>query len=103
MAYNIIFFENSHTGAKKEAPVGFSWTSLFFNIFVPLIRGDWKWAILTFIITTFTLGFGVIYFAFAYNKLYIKELVNAGYKAKGVQTGTLDAISTSLGINVPTS
>lgn len=33
MAYNKIFFENSHNGAKKEAPVGFSWTT-FLRLFM---------------------------------------------------------------------
>jgi len=103
MAYNKIFFENSHTGAKKEAPVGFSWTTFFFGFFVPMVRGDWKWAIIMFLLAVFTFGIAMIYFWFAYNKLYIKELVNGGYKAKGVQTGTVDAITTSVGINIPTA
>lgn len=101
MAYNKIFFENPHTGAKKDAPVGFSWTTFFFGFFVPLVRGDWKWALLMILLAIFTLGFAMIYSWFAYNKHYIKDLIGHGYKAKSVQSGTADAISSRLGFNIP--
>lgn len=101
MAYNKIFFEHQQSGAQKEAPVGFSWTSFFFGFFVPLFRSDWKWAIIMLLLAIITFGISMIYFCFAYNKLYVKELVGAGYKAKGVQTGTIDAISSSIGLNIP--
>ena len=72
----------------KEVKVGFSWTTFFFGLFVPLIRGDLKWAAIMFaieaIVGAFTLGFGAgiigIVFAFIYNKIYIKELLEKGYR-----------------------
>jgi hypothetical protein len=76
------------SGGVKEAKVGFSWTTFFFGFFPALFRGDLKWAVIMFItavlIGIFTLGFGAwipgIIFSFIYNKMYIKELLEKGYR-----------------------
>ncbi len=74
-------------GMKKQVKVGFSWTTFFFGFFVPLFRGDLKWAAIMFVTTAligvFTMGFGSliigIVFSFIYNKLYIKDLIEKGW------------------------
>ena len=80
MAFATINFEKS--GLTKEAPVGFSWTTLFFGFFPALIRNDLKWAIIIFAATLITFGFATIVFAFIYNRLYIESLVEKGFKVK---------------------
>jgi len=42
MAFAIITFKSKNQ-VVKNAPVGFSWTTLFFGFFPALIRGDWLW------------------------------------------------------------
>ena len=59
---------------------GFSWTMLFFGIFVPLCRGDWKWFLITLIADLFTYGLASVVFDFIYNKIYIDDLLEKGYK-----------------------
>ncbi|MBT2756723.1 DUF2628 domain-containing protein [Mesobacillus foraminis] len=81
-------------GVLKEVKIGFSWTTFFFGFFPALFRGDLKWAVIMFItgalIGVFTLGFGAwipgIVFSFIYNKLYIKELLEKGYRPADAQT-----------------
>ena len=50
MAFAVISFENKRSNQLKLAPVGYSWTNLIFGFFVPLFRGDWKWAIIFLIV-----------------------------------------------------
>lgn len=101
MAYTKIMFENPNMGNIKEAPVGFSWTVFFFGFFPPLFRGDWKWAIITFLLAVITAGLSNIVFMFIYNKLYIKDLIASGYKAKSITKGDMESSSNKLGIQIP--
>ena len=76
------------SGISKEVKVGFSWTTFFFGFLVPLIRGDIKWAVILLLISigigSFTFGIGAlvvgIVFSFKYNTIYIKELIEKGYR-----------------------
>ena len=70
-----INLKHSTTGLVKECPEGFSWTSFFFNGFVPLFRGMWG----AFAITFFTGGLAGLYYMFAINKLYVVHLLEKGY------------------------
>ncbi|WQY04504.1 HrgC protein [Helicobacter pylori] len=64
----------------KKGLVGFSWTTLFFGFFVPIIRGDARWAIVMVVVTLFTFGLSNIIFAFIYNKQYTTRLLESGYE-----------------------
>ena len=101
MAFTSIMFENPNIGTMKQAPVGFSWTVLFFGFFPALFRGDWKWAVIMLILQLVTLGLSSLAFMFLYNKLYINDLICSGYKAKSVANGDMDFVSSKLGIKIP--
>lgn len=77
---------------RREVKVGYSFTTLFFNFLVPLVRGDITgflvmggYALLSYI---FRLGlgdlpyglFGIIIFPLIYNRFYIQILKNSGYE-----------------------
>ncbi|MFO1119857.1 MAG: hypothetical protein U1E38_07100 [Rhodospirillales bacterium] len=101
MAYTKLLMENPKTGQLKEAPVGFSWTVFFFGFFPPLFRGDWKWAIIIFLLALLTWGLSNLIFMFIYNKLYIKDLLGDGFKVKSVGMGTVEQLSLKIGVNLP--
>jgi hypothetical protein len=101
MANNVIYFENPHTGQMKEAPVGFSWTVALFGPFPMLFRGSWKWFAIQLILCLISGGLSSLVFMFIANRLYIRDLVDEGFKARTVKTGTLDDISRTLGFAVP--
>lgn len=71
---------NERTGQYKEVKEGFSWTVLFWGIFPPLFRGDWKWLLIMLILAFFTAGISNLVFPFIYNKLYINDLIEKGYR-----------------------
>ena len=79
MAFATITFQNRQ-GIIKDAPVGFSWTTLIFGFFPALIRGDWMWALIMIACSFVSFGFASIVFAFIYNRLYIQHLMKNGYK-----------------------
>jgi hypothetical protein len=88
------------SGMTKEVKKGFSWTTWIFGLFVPLIRGDLKWAAILFLLQSiagsFTFGIGAfvvsLVFAFKYNKLYVKELLAKGYEIIDSEELSKDAI-----------
>ena len=84
-------------GVTKNVKVGFSWTTFFFGFFPALFRGDLKWAVIMLVVEavlgSFTLGIGAwisgVVFAFVYNKIYIKELIEKGYSPANEEARTL--------------
>lgn len=66
-------------GVVKECKVGFSWTTFFFGLFVPLLRGDFKWSAIMLLLAMFTFGISWLVMPFIYNKKYITSLLEKGY------------------------
>lgn len=68
---------NIETGDTKEAPSGYSWTTLLFGPIPAFMRGDIFWGVI--ILLTTPLGWLLVW-PFIYNGLYYKKLTDAGYK-----------------------
>ena len=79
MNFKEITFTNEYTGQYKTAPIGFSWTTFFFGCFPAMFRGDWKWAVIQFILAFITGGISWLVMPFLYNKLHIKDLLKQGF------------------------
>jgi len=75
----MITLKNERTGQIRRVPEGFSWTTLFFGIFVPLFRGDWKYFFITMLLALFTFGLSWFVIPFFYNRWYQKELFDNGF------------------------
>ena len=69
-------------GLTKEIPQGYSWTTLFFGVCVPLFRGDMKGFIIQSILATFTGGMAFIIISFKYNAIYLERMINKGWMIK---------------------
>ena len=80
--------------------MGFSWTTFFFGPLPALRRGDFKWFFLQFILDSLFM-IPLFIFPFIYNKIYLKKLLEAGYKVKLVEGATIDALNRQLGLELP--
>ncbi len=112
MAHSTIVFTHPSFGAIKRAPVGYSWTTFLFGCIPALLRGDWKWAAIFFISAVLIsvilgpVGGWVLFIIFGvvYNKLYVKDLVEGGYKVSGLESQkTMQQLSAELEIVLPAS
>lgn len=86
------------TGIQKKAPIGFSWTTLFFGFFPAVFRSDWKNAILMFVLSFLTMGLAGLVFCFIYNKRYALGLIEQGYEIADGGKLTVDEVKSRLGI-----
>lgn len=100
MAYGSVQLKHPNTGQLKNAPVGFSWTVLFFGGFPALFRSDWKWAIIMFILQWITIGISGLVFMFIYNKLSLKEALMNGFKITNFTGTSKDQVAGYVGMDV---
>jgi hypothetical protein len=66
-------------GEQKIVTTGFSWTTFFFGVFVPLFRGDGIGFLIQLALAIFTCGFSWFIVPFTYNSAYINRLKNNGW------------------------
>lgn len=76
----VVKMRNPKTGLTKNGVVGFSWTTLFFNGFPALFRGDLLIGIALIVAGIFTFGVSGLVAAFVYNKYYTTKLIESGYE-----------------------
>lgn len=67
-------------GMEKKVKVGFSWTTLFFGVFVPIIRGHWSYVVKMFLLCWLTFGIYALVAPFVINKQYTEYLLMQGYQ-----------------------
>ena len=97
MTYATAQMENPNTGQMRSAPIGFSWTTLFFGFFPALFRSDWVGAVIIFLIGFATFGISNLVFPFIYNKMYLKRLIRDGYRITSATCG-VEAVESWVGI-----
>ena len=57
----MIEMRNERTGARRTVPhLGFSWPTLFLGPLVPLFRGDWKWALIMYFVSSFAIALAAV-------------------------------------------
>lgn len=102
MAKVEITLKNPVSGEFIKAPVGYSWTVLFFGFFVPIFRGDWIYTAILLAFGVFTFGLSNIVFSFIYNKTFIKnKILKSGFKAVRNQSADLSKIAHTIGLELP--
>ena len=84
-----------HKGTERtrEAPVGFSWTTLFFGPFPMLFRGDWKWFLISLLLALCTVGLSNLVLMFMINRLHLRDLVHDGYRLRSMRHGDVSLLS----------
>ena len=100
MAYATLNLENPRTGKLRQAPVGFSWTTLLFGLIPALLRGHWVGAIVQLVCAIPTAGLSGIVFAFIYNKMYLNHLINDGFRVTGSDV-PLEQVEARIGRKIP--
>jgi len=100
MAYAKVNLKHENTGKMKEAPVGFSWTVLFFGPFPAMFRGDWKWFFMITLAALVTGGLSTFVFMFIYNKFSLKDLLMKTYKVTNLTNISEDSLSLYVGVDI---
>lgn len=66
-------------GIQKKVATGYSWKSLIFGVLYPIARGDFKGAILQFLLCSITFGLSWFVTPFVYNYYFLRRLIIQGW------------------------
>lgn len=100
MAFDTVQLENPRTGQLRAAPIGFSWTTFFFGPFPMMFRGAWKWFFIILVTNVITWGFAGLVWMFIINKLYLKDLINDGFRFRSALRANYEGVVQYAGIQV---
>lgn len=95
-----LILEHPHSGLIKQAPVGYSWTTLLFPALPALLRGDYRCFIIQLLLDC-TLFIPIFIFPSIYNKQYVQRLLSGGYKVQTTEGITIEDAKRRLDINLP--
>lgn len=76
-----------------EAPVGFSWTTLFFGPLPMLYRRNWQWLAICTILWFLTGGLSTLVFMFTINKINVRYWLSKGYRVRPSNDTPIEYIS----------
>ncbi len=65
---------------EKSIYTGFSWQSLIFGIFWFAFNEMWGWFFISSVLAVATYGLSWLVFPFFFNSLYLKYLLNKGFR-----------------------
>lgn len=91
--------ENKRNGFQRKAPLGFSWTTLFFSGIPAAMRGHWGMAFLQWFLFWVTAGLSWLVFPFIYNRIYFNSLINDGYTVDP-ETPNFERVQKKAGIKI---
>ena len=93
--------KNPTTGILETAPIGISWTTLLFCPIPALCRSDWKWCAIQFLLVCIAPILTNIIFADQYNKIYLRALLEKGFKVVSVEGGTWEDAQRKTKVDLP--
>lgn len=95
-----LILEHPQSGIIKQAPLGFSFTTLLFPAFPALFRADYKGFFLQLVLNCLLIP--ILIFPFIYNKQYVQKLLSLGFKVQSSEGIAVETARQKLGINLPT-
>lgn len=94
-----LILQHPTTGIIKTAPLGFSWTTLFFGGLPALFRGDFKWFFIQLLLSCLLIPAAV--FPFLYNRIYLRSLLERGFKVQSTGGERIEDLNARLGVRLP--